>query len=106
MVRKHDFRLLRTFKTTFLFYLKCMKGFDTAGPLFTVPFIVALDKRLDSTDATFVQIIHTAATSYGTHICMGDADFWANDGAMEPGCFQNPIAALTNSELWNVGSFS
>lgn len=76
-------------------------GLDPAGPLFTFPFIVAPpEKRLARTDATFVQVIHTAAKTLGTQICMGDADFWANGGEMQPGCLDlNPIVALSTSEL-------
>lgn len=82
--------------------VKRAEGLDPAGPLFTYPLIVApLEKRLDSTDATFVQVIHMAANkTYGTQICMGDADFWANGGELQPSCMDfNPIEMLFDSEL-------
>lgn len=67
--------------------------------MFTYPLIVApLDKRLDSTDATFVQVIHTAAKTLGTQMCMGDDDFWANGGEMQPGCFDS-IESIFESKL-------
>lgn len=40
-------------------------GLDPAGPLFTTPLIVSADNRLASTDANFVQAIHTNANAFG-----------------------------------------
>lgn len=61
-------------------------GLDPAGPLFTDPVIVSADDRLASTDANFVQVIHTNANAFGAGICLGDADFWANGGTVQPVC--------------------
>lgn len=61
-------------------------GLDPAGPLFTTPLIVSADNRLASTDANFVQAIHTNANAFGAGICLGDADFWANGGILQPVC--------------------
>lgn len=63
-----------------------MIGLDPAGLLFTYPMIVAPEKRLDDTDADFVQVIHTSAKPLGAQICLGDADFWANGGKFQPAC--------------------
>lgn len=63
-----------------------IKGLDPAGPLFTFPVIAPPKNRLTSTDADFVQVIHTAAKSLGAQICLGDADFWANGGELQPIC--------------------
>lgn len=63
-----------------------VEGLDPAGPLFTFPVVVTPENRLVSTDANFVQVIHTAANSLGTQICLGDADFWANGGEFQPIC--------------------
>ena len=43
----------------------------------------SVDKRLDTTDALFVDIIHTQVTY---SIPMGHVDFFPNGGAMQPGC--------------------
>lgn len=63
-----------------------LEGLDPAGFLFTYPVIEAPKNRLCHTDAKFVQVIHTAAKTLGAQICLGDADFWANGGELQPGC--------------------
>ena len=42
--------------------------------------------RLDKSDATFVDIIHTDANLLGTFRVVGDADFYPNGGKDQPGC--------------------
>ncbi|XP_068239830.1 pancreatic triacylglycerol lipase-like [Palaemon carinicauda] len=67
-------------------------GLDPAGPYFTnAPSFI----RIDNTDAIFVDIIHTDASSilslgYGTEQAMGNVDFYPNSGHDQPGC--SPIA--------------
>ncbi|XP_068239822.1 pancreatic triacylglycerol lipase-like [Palaemon carinicauda] len=63
-------------------------GMDPAGPYFegTPAFI-----RLDETDATFVDAVHTDAQTilllgYGTEQAMGNVDFYPNAGYNQPGC--------------------
>lgn len=63
-----------------------VKGLDAAGKLFTFPITASPDKRLDYTDAAFVQVVHTAANSLGAQICLGDSDFWINGGEIQPVC--------------------
>lgn len=57
-------------------------GLDPAGPLFTV---LDTSNRLDPTDALYVQVIHTS-TLLGYDLTLGDADFYPNGGASQPGC--------------------
>lgn len=44
-------------------------------------------ESLDPSDAIFVDIIHTAGTTFGVMRPIGHADFYPNDGtAPQPGC--------------------
>ncbi|KAJ8928297.1 hypothetical protein NQ314_019152 [Rhamnusium bicolor] len=57
-------------------------GLDPASPLF---LILKKSGRLDSSDAKFVQVIHTSTTiSFATSI--GHADYFPNGGVKQPGC--------------------
>ncbi|XP_050451645.1 lipase member H-B-like [Cataglyphis hispanica] len=72
---------------------------------FTIPRITALDPAnplfypfgcyLRSTDAAWIDIIHTDMGGYGTLTCMGTAEFYANGGTRpQPGCklIDNPFS--------------
>uniref|UniRef100_A0A182QPV8 Lipase domain-containing protein n=1 Tax=Anopheles farauti TaxID=69004 RepID=A0A182QPV8_9DIPT len=62
-------------------------GLDPAGPAFTKPLPVSLDRRLDRTDGLFVQAIHTDKNIIGTTMNLGHEDYYANSGASpQPGC--------------------
>lgn len=58
-------------------------GLDPAGPLFieTDPVV-----RLDTTDAAFVDIIHTDSFNFGFAEALGHVDFFPNGGYKQPGC--------------------
>ena len=59
-------------------------GLDPAGPSFT---LVSPDDRLDPSDAEHVDVIHTAAGSYGTlRTDNGHIDFFPNGGFLQRGC--------------------
>ena len=58
-------------------------GLDPAGPGFN---LVSNEFRLDKSDATFVDIIHTDANLLGTFRVVGDADFYPNGGKDQPLC--------------------
>uniref|UniRef100_H2Z682 PLAT domain-containing protein n=1 Tax=Ciona savignyi TaxID=51511 RepID=H2Z682_CIOSA len=71
-------------------------GLDPAGPYFenTPPEV-----RLDPTDATFVDVIHTDAEKlvdfgFGINQVSGHVDFWPNDGIEQPGCDQNALSTI------------
>ncbi|EAT47860.1 AAEL001096-PA [Aedes aegypti] len=55
-------------------------GLDPAGPLFTMPFDVGTSKRLDKSDAKYVQTIVTSKCTTG--VCAGDGheNFYPNGG--------------------------
>ncbi|XP_058127264.1 lipase member I [Anopheles coustani] len=62
-------------------------GLDPAGPGFTKPIPVSTDRRLDRTDARFVQAIHTDKNIIGTTMNVGHQDYYANSGGSpQPGC--------------------
>lgn len=61
-----------------------ISGCDPAGPLF---FLTSPSNRLDSSDAVFVDVIHTDSLKYGYILPVGDVDFYPNGGvASQPGC--------------------
>lgn len=58
-------------------------GLDPAGPSFSME---NKDNRIDTSDAKFVQIIHTNAGTFGWNQSLGHADYWPNSGDSQPGC--------------------
>ncbi|CAL4131165.1 unnamed protein product, partial [Meganyctiphanes norvegica] len=63
-------------------------GLDPAGPGF---YDAPSDRRLDSSDADFVDVIHTNSGPildgcYGLSKAVGDVDFYPNGGRHQPGC--------------------
>lgn len=61
-----------------------MLGLDPAGPLF---YLTTSVDKLDSTDAQFVEVIHSCAGLLGYPFSLGHADYWPNGGtAIQPGC--------------------
>ncbi|XP_062575958.1 pancreatic triacylglycerol lipase-like [Saccostrea cucullata] len=68
-------------------------GLDPAGPLFNKYHPMA---RLDASDASFVDVIHTdteGTFNFGlgmNNIC-GDIDFFPNGGEMQPGCNKSAL---------------
>lgn len=58
-------------------------GLDPALPFFSTP---QLSWKLDSTDAHYVDIIHTDAGYLGKAEALGHADFYVNGGSKQPIC--------------------
>ncbi|XP_021343702.1 pancreatic triacylglycerol lipase-like isoform X2 [Mizuhopecten yessoensis] len=81
-------------------------GLDPADPYFqyTDPEV-----RLDPTDATFVDIIHTDGESilqlgYGMKEPCGHVDYYPNSGQDQPGCSKDVIESVTfEGDLYNGG---
>ncbi len=72
-------------------------GLDPSGPLF---HSVPRNERLDSTDARFVDVIHTAGKWVGNDEIIGHADFFPNNGrAPQPGCEGKESLDLTCSHF-------
>ncbi|KAG6455044.1 hypothetical protein O3G_MSEX009019 [Manduca sexta] len=60
-----------------------ISGLDPAMPLFVTTDIT---KKLDISDAQFVDILHTNALEKGKLEASGHVDFYANGGMSQPGC--------------------
>ncbi|XP_058804306.1 uncharacterized protein LOC131671704 [Phymastichus coffea] len=65
-------------------------GLDPAMPFFIT---VSKDEKLDSSDAEFVDVIHTNAFVQGKIETSGHIDFYMNGGINQPGCWEkrNPF---------------
>lgn len=61
---------------------------DPAGPMFTLVFS---KNRLTSTDAEYVEVIHTCGGSLGFLEPLGNVDIYINGGQRQPGCSKSPI---------------
>lgn len=78
---------------------KCLRiqqpilGLDPA-----MPFFCKNDKsgRLDPSDAQYVQVVHTCAGFLGVNYDMGHADYYANDGRFQPGCYLDLVGNDNN----------
>uniref|UniRef100_A0AAG5CS31 Lipase domain-containing protein n=1 Tax=Anopheles atroparvus TaxID=41427 RepID=A0AAG5CS31_ANOAO len=58
-------------------------GLDPAGPLFSSK---DPSSRLASTDAEYVEVVHTNGGTLGMYDPIGTADFYPNGGKHQPGC--------------------
>lgn len=67
--------------------LKRTTGLDPAMPGFILPLNF---RRLDKSDAEFVDIIHTDIFVRGVFEPVGHVDFYANNGYNQPGCATEP----------------
>ncbi|XP_017031272.2 lipoprotein lipase [Drosophila kikkawai] len=66
--------------------LQMIRALDPALPFFRY----AQEKeRLAPGDADYVEVLHTSVGSYGFDRPLGHADFYANWGSQQPGCFWN-----------------
>ncbi|XP_047111831.1 pancreatic triacylglycerol lipase-like [Schistocerca piceifrons] len=63
--------------------LNRITGMDPAAPLFGIE---STADRLDASDASFVQVIHTSIVFPGWKDAMGSIDFYPNGGSSKPGC--------------------
>ncbi|CAH1995326.1 unnamed protein product [Acanthoscelides obtectus] len=62
-------------------------GLDPALPLFAKS---SNDWKLDSSDAAFVDIIHTSSGTFGKIEATGHLDFYVNGGSLQPFCTKRP----------------
>ncbi|KAL1122021.1 hypothetical protein AAG570_003427 [Ranatra chinensis] len=78
--------------------LPWITGLDPALPLFD-DYTSSASSRLDSSDAQFVDVIHTNAGIKGKVLPVGHVDFYCNSGTYQPGCngskFIFPLNAST-----------
>ncbi|XP_059169058.1 inactive pancreatic lipase-related protein 1-like [Physella acuta] len=79
-----------------------ISGLDPASPLFSD---LSNAVRLDPTDASFVDVIHTYIgvlipdSGIGITDPMGHVDFYPNSGYNQPGCFDSTIKSIKDSGL-------
>lgn len=70
--------------------LKILTGLDPAKPIFN---FFNNDGRLDSSDAEFVDVIHTDVLERGMLAVSGHVDFYPNGGTNQPGCKEQTEAS-------------
>ncbi|XP_049871169.1 lipase member H-like [Pectinophora gossypiella] len=58
-------------------------GLDPALPLYKFSLE---NQRLDSSDARYVEVIHSSTNSWGYRVPLGHVDFYPNGGRIQPGC--------------------
>lgn len=72
-------------------------GLDPAGPLFCFPLLNPTNKRLDPSDAKFVQIMHSSDGTIGCQVDHGHQDFRTDGGyAPQTGC----VIPFANQAHW------
>lgn len=64
-------------------------GLDPASPMFNT--FVLSNEVLDKSDALFVDVLHTNIGLKGKYVPLGHVDFYANNGAFQPGCGKGNI---------------
>lgn len=70
------------------YFICSFSGLDPALPLFIT---FNKDRRLDKTDAKFVDVLHTDALVEGKAESCGHIDFYMNGGLEQPGCWGGNI---------------
>ena len=73
---------------------------EPAGPFFDT---CAADSRLDRSDASYVDAIHTDAGVFpaqGMRKTVSDADFYINDGRNQPSCTDHACAHQLVTYIW------
>ncbi|KAK9719586.1 Lipase [Popillia japonica] len=70
---------------------------DPAGPLFTLG---NTENRVDPSDASFVQVIHTNGGLLGFGSAIGHADYYPNGGSSQPGCGLDLIGTCAHSRAY------
>ncbi|KAJ8951111.1 hypothetical protein NQ318_021555 [Aromia moschata] len=77
--------------------VKHIVGMDPAFPLFSYS---NTDNRLDTTDARFVEVIHTNGGLLGFSASIGHMDYFPNGGSRQPGCGLNATGSCAHSRSY------
>lgn len=77
--------------------VKAIVGLDPASPLFTLG---DTNNRLDTSDAEFVQVIHTS-TIAGMKSSIGHSDYFPNGGSKQPGCGLDLFGSCAHSRAYH-----
>ncbi|CAO1342054.1 unnamed protein product [Diamesa hyperborea] len=72
---------------------------DPAGPLFSIN---SPDTRVASTDANYVEVIHTNGGVLGFLEPLGQADFFPNWGSSQPGCGDDVAGFCSHARVVNL----
>ncbi|KAF7279115.1 hypothetical protein GWI33_007628 [Rhynchophorus ferrugineus] len=67
---------------------------DPAGPL------MSSDVYVKSSDADYVQSIHTNGGTLGTLKAVGHSDFYPNGGSKQPGCGTDAVGGCAHNRAW------
>jgi pancreatic lipase-related protein 2 len=61
-----------------------------------LPFFATLNEewKLDTSDAKFVDVVHTSAGTFGKIEALGHVDFYMNGGSLQPACYEAPCMNL------------
>lgn len=83
-----------------MFYF-CFPGLDPASPIFKSQLLLQPNRKLDSSDAIYVDVIHTDgsglfADGFGLLQSLGHADFFPNGGRTQPGCKEGRGAVVVS----------
>lgn len=77
--------------------LSAIYGLDPASPMFKMPTDIGTAKRLDRTDAKYVQMIVTSRCFWGVCVADGHENFYPNDGMVpQPNCV---LPLFSNAEF-------
>lgn len=74
-------------------------GLDPALPLFKHSNV---DDRLASTDASYVEVIHTCAGLLGFSKPIGSASFYPNGGKSQPGCGHDFVGSCAHLRSYDL----
>ncbi|KAF5292520.1 hypothetical protein FQR65_LT01666 [Abscondita terminalis] len=80
-----------------------LTGLDPAGPLFVDE---PREKRIDSTDAVFVDVIHTNGGMFGYYGNCGTVDFYINCGSVQPNCYAPSVQTFTTHNVEDLGALA
>ncbi|XP_063217618.1 phospholipase A1 member A-like isoform X2 [Bacillus rossius redtenbacheri] len=72
---------------------------DAAGPSYTTP---GMEDKVDSTDAAFVQLIHTNVGGLGIRKALGHVDFYVNGGKSQPGCSTSDMGICSHMRAVDI----
>ncbi|RZB39403.1 lipase member I-like [Asbolus verrucosus] len=69
-----------------------------------LPFFATLNNewKLDSSDAKFVDVVHTSAGTFGKIEAVAHADFYMNGGILQPACYEAPYPPLCSHVMAGI----
>ncbi|KAJ8941379.1 hypothetical protein NQ318_003632 [Aromia moschata] len=77
-------------------------GLDPAAPLYEWPHFESSDEILDSSDAIFVDVVHTNGKGLGMITPAGHVDYYPSGGEVQEGCMSWSCSHLRACEFWTA----